>query len=608
MIKNNFIPLSEEQLNLLTKLSNSLLPEQINWVSGYFTGLSVSGLKVEPTAEKPAKAFTFNAPTISKPVEKSKSLTILYGSRTGNGEGVAKQALKNATALGFDAKLKSMESYKNNDLKSETNLLVIVSTHGEGEPPFQAKTFHEFLHSKRAPRLDGLNFAVLALGDSSYLKFCQTGVEFDNRLEELGAKRILQRVDCDVNFRVPALEWITDSLAALNDKKSDAEVVESVSEVEESESGSEFEKNNPFQAQVLEKVFLHGRDSNRQTLHVELSLENSGLIYEPGDSLGVYATNPPELVEHLLQTVNLSPEEIVKWENKSISLSDTLFKNYELTQITPDVLNRLAKLTDNEKIKQILASHETVKEFIYGKDLVDLFTHFPVKLTAEQFISLLRPIQPRLYSISSSPLANPDEVHLTVGVVKYQHGDREKTGLCSVFLSDRTGENETAPVFIEKNKNFRLPENPETPIIMVGAGTGIAPYRAFIQHRELDEKRGKNWLIFGNRHSESEFLYQLEWQRLLREGILTRMDVAFSRDSEEKVYVQDRIREQGKLLFEWLEKGAHFYVCGDMKKMAHDVNNALLEVIQEHGGMNKEAAEAYVLSLQHQRRYQTDVY
>jgi len=608
MNKNNLLPLSDEQLKLLTELSRSLTPEQINWISGYFTGLLVQGAIVDSTTEKPTKSFTLNAPIISKPAEKGKSLTILYGSRTGNGEGVAKQALKNAIALGFDAKLKSMETYKNNDLKNETNLLVIVSTHGEGEPPFQAKTFHEFLHSKRAPRLEGLNFSVLALGDSSYLKFCQTGVEFDSRLEELGAKRVLSRVDCDVNFRGQALQWITDSLVALSNKKSVDNLIETKTEVEESESANEFGKHHPFQAQVLEKTFLHGRDSNRQTLHVEMSLENSGLTYEPGDSLGVYATNPPELVEQLLQTVNLSPTENVKWENNTITLSDTLFKNYELTQITPDVLNRYAKLTNNEEIKKILTSHDTVKEFIHGKDLVDLFTQFPEKLSAEQFISLLRPIQPRLYSISSSSLAYPDEVHLTVGVVKYKNGDRKKTGLCSVFLSDRTDENESAPVFIEKNNNFRLPENPETPIIMVGAGTGVAPYRAFVQQREMSEKRGKNWLIFGNRHSESEFLYQLEWQRQLREGALTRLDVAFSRDSDEKVYVQDRIREQGKLLFDWLEDGAHFYVCGDMKKMAHDVHNALLEAIQTHGELSKEASEAYVLSLQHQRRYQTDVY
>lgn len=608
MTNDNLLPLSAEQFKLLSELTNSLTPEQINWLSGYFAGLSAQSFKATPASEKPTKTFVLPTPIATKPASQGKPLTILYGSRTGNGEGVAKQAVKNATALGFDVKLKSMESYKNNDLKGETNLLVIVSTHGEGEPPFQAKTFHEFLFSKRAPRLDGINFSVLALGDSSYLKFCQTGIEIDGRLEELGAKRISPRVDCDVNFRAQALQWITDSLDSLRDTKSESTATSPEIISEETESSPIHGKHNPFQAQVLEKTFLHGRDSNRQTLHVELSLENSGLTYEPGDSLGVFATNPPELVEHLLETVKLSPSDEIIFENEKTTLSDSLFKNYELTQITPDVLNRYAKLTDNNKIKEILQSTDSVKEFIYGKDLVDLFTLFPEKLNAEQFTSLLRPIQPRLYSISSSPLAVPDEVHLTVGVVKYKNGDRKKTGLCSVFLSDRTEENESAPVFVEKNNNFRLPENPQTPIIMVGAGTGIAPYRAFVQHREMSENSGKSWLIFGNRHSESEFLYQLEWQRHLREGSLTRLDVAFSRDSDEKVYVQNRIQEHGKLLFDWLESGAHFYVCGDMKKMAHDVHNELLAAVQKHGGMSKEAAEAYVLSLQHQRRYQTDVY
>jgi sulfite reductase (NADPH) flavoprotein alpha-component len=608
MTNDHLLPLSAEQFKLLSELTGSLTPEQINWLSGYFAGLSAQGIKATPVSEKSTKTFTLPTPIATKPAQQGKSLTILYGSRTGNGEGVAKQAVKNATALGFDVKLKNMENYKNNDLKGETNLLVIVSTHGEGEPPFQAKTFHEFLFSKRAPRLDGINFSVLALGDSSYLKFCQTGIEIDARLEELGAKRISPRVDCDVNFRVSALQWITDTLDNLNDTKNNSAPSATEITKEEPESATTHGKHHPYEAQVLEKAFLHGRDSNRQTLHVELSLENSGLTYEPGDSLGVFATNPPELVEHLLETVKLSPSEVVTFENTKTTLSDSLFKNYELTQITPDVLNRYAKLTDNAKIKEILQSTDSVKEFIYGKDLVDLFTFFPEKLTAEQFTSLLRPIQPRLYSISSSPLAFPDEVHLTVGVVKYKNGDRKKTGLCSVFLSDRTEENESAPVFIEKNNNFRLPENPETPIIMVGAGTGIAPYRAFVQHREMQENSGKSWLIFGNRHSESEFLYQLEWQRHLREGSLTRMDVAFSRDTDEKVYVQNRIQEHGKLIFDWLESGAHFYVCGDMKKMAHDVHNELMAAVQKHGGMSKEAAEAYLVSLQHQRRYQTDVY
>jgi sulfite reductase (NADPH) flavoprotein alpha-component len=608
MTNNTFLPLTGEQLKLLTELSQTLSPDQINWVSGYFVGLLAQGIKNVQDVQETTRTFTYEAPA-SKSKGEKKSLTILYGSRTGNGEGIALQAQKNAIALGFDVKLKSMENYKNNDLKNETNLLVIVSTHGEGEAPFQAKGFYDFLLSKRAPRLEGVNFSVLALGDSSYLKFCQTGIEFDGRLQELGAKRIFSRVDCDVNFRVPAFQWISDALSVIKNgeaEKGNAQNAEVY--IAENVTDTTFGKSNPYQAQVLEKTFLHGRGSNRQTLHVELSLENSGLTFEPGDSLGVYATNPPELVDSLINTVNLSPTDIVTIGTETKTLHETLFRNYELTQITPDVLNRYVKLTNNEKLKEILTSTDLVKEFIYGKDLVDLFTIFPEKLTVDQFISILRPIQPRLYSISSSQLAYPDEVHLSVGVVKFNNNNRDKTGLCSVFLSDRTNEDESAPVFIEKNNNFRLPKNPETPIIMVGAGTGIAPYRAFVQHREMEEKRGKSWLIFGNRNSESEFLYQLEWQRHLREGSLTRMDVAFSRDLKERVYVQNRIIENGKLLYDWLQEGAHFYVCGDMKKMARDVHSSLLEVVSLYGGVSAETAEEYLVNLQQQHRYQTDVY
>lgn len=608
MKNNSFLPLSGDQLKLLNELAATLSHEQINWVSGYFVGLLAQGVKTISVDAPPAKTFTFAAPVAKIPAENKKTLTILYGSRTGNGEGVAIQAQKNAIALGFDAKLKSMETYKPTDLKGETNLLVIVSTHGEGEPPFQAKTFYDFLFSKRAPRLEGVNFSVLALGDSSYIQFCKTGIEFDSRFEELGAKRIHPRVDCDVNYRVPALKWLTDVLDVVKgDGAAPKQAATAVLTAIESETAT-FTKEKPFDAQVLEKVFLHGRGSKRQTLHVELSLENSGLTYEPGDSLGVFATNPPELVESVLNTVNLAPDVVVQTESGSSTLQETLFRNYELTQITPDVLNRFSQLTGNEKIKKILQSPDSVKDFVYGKDLVDLFTTFPEKLSAEQFVGLLRPIQPRLYSIASSQQAYPDEVHLSVGVVKYKDEKRLKTGLCSVFLSDRMHEDESVPVFVERNNNFRLPSDPATPIIMVGAGTGVAPYRAFVQQRELDEKRGKSWLVFGNRHSETEFLYQLEWQRHLREGSLTRMDVAFSRDGKERVYVQHRLQEQGKLLFDWLENGAHFYVCGDMKKMARDVHATLLDVVGKYGGLSNEAAEEYVLKLQQQKRYQTDVY
>ncbi len=610
MGKNIFSPLSEEQSEWLSKLSASLSPEQINWVAGYFVGLSAQKTTATPREKESVnKKLTFKyIPPQPTETKATKSVTILYGSRTGNGEAIAKLAEKIAKEEGFTPQLKNMDGYNLRQLKEEKNILLIVSTHGEGEPPFQAKEFYDFLHSKRAPKLDGVKFSVLALGDRSYLKFCQTGIDIDKRLEELGAQRAFDRVDCDVDFRKPALEWVNSSLSALSDSEVSAKKTSATIGEESNSNTSAFDKHNPFGAQVLEKTFLHGRGSKRQTLHVELSLEGSGLTYEPGDSLGVVATNPPELVDSLLKTVRLSPDETITSEKGPQSLREALFQNYELTNITPDVLSRYAQLTDNNSIREVLSSPGTLKEFVYGKDLVDLFTLYPEKLSPDQFVGLLRPIQPRLYSISSSPLAAPDEVHLTVGVVKYKKDDRTKTGLCSVFLSDRLEENESAPVFVEHNPNFRLPQNPETPIIMVGAGTGVAPYRAFVQHRELADKRGKSWLVFGNRYSESEFLYQLEWQKHLKQGTLSRLDVAFSRDSKEKVYVQHRLLEQGKLLFDWLENGAHFYVCGDMKKMAHDVHAALIQVIRTHGNLNKEAAEAYILNLQKQRRYQTDVY
>jgi len=613
MGKSIFSPLSEEQSEWLGKLSASLTPEQINWVAGYFVGLSAqrvasSALPKEAAKQTGKRTFQYIPPPPQEKKE-AKNVTILYGSRTGNGEAIAKLAEKIAKEEGFTPQLKNMDGYNLRQLKEEKNILLIVSTHGEGEPPFQAKEFYDFLHSKRAPKLEGVKFSVLALGDRSYLKFCQTGIDFDKRLEELGAQRVFDRVDCDIDFRKPALQWVNDALSTLGGSNSTKKSSPAIIADEPANSDSvAYGKHNPFGAEVLAKTFLHGRSSKRQTLHVELSLEGSGLTYEPGDSLGVVATNPPELVDNLLKTVRLSPDETIEHEKGTLSLRESLFHNYELTNITPDVLSRYVQLTDNQHIKEVLGSPETLKEFVYGKDLVDLFTLFPQDLTPSEFVGLLRPIQPRLYSISSSPLAFPDEVHLTVGVVKYKKDERTKTGLCSVFLSDRVEENESAPVFVERNPNFRLPQNPETPIIMVGAGTGIAPYRAFVQHRELSDNRGKSWLVFGNRYSESEFLYQLEWQKHLKQGTLSRLDVAFSRDAKEKVYVQHRLLEQGKLLFDWLENGAHFYVCGDMKKMAHDVHAALLQAIRTHGNRSKEAAEAYILDLQKQRRYQTDVY
>ncbi len=607
MSKNIVLPLSPEQQNLLSQLTASLTPDQLNWLSGYFAGLtaqSTSAPSIQPSVA-----------VLAAPVTASfgKNVTILFGSRTGNGETVAKTAQAIALESGFEVKLQNMETYPTKELKNEKNLLVIVSTHGDGEPSFQAKEFYDFIHSKRAPKLNGVNFSVLALGDRSYLKFCQVGIDVDKQLEVLGANRIYDRVDCDVEFRQPAQDWIKAALNTLGGAAATPIAPASVAAPAiqtnaVSVTSGDYSKSNPFHATVLDKTFLHGRGSDRQTIHVELSTEGSGLTYEPGDSLGVYATNSLELVAKLMTLLRFSPDTKVQTENGKALLHDLLIHKYELTNITADVIQRYVELTQNEELKEVISSTPKVKKFIYGKDVLDFFTQYPTDLTPEQLIKLLRKIQPRLYSIASSPLAHPDEVHLTVGVVKYTSNNRDKTGLCSVFLSDRIDTDENAPVFIEKNNNFRLPVDASKPIIMVGAGTGIAPYRSFVEHRGETENAGKSWLFFGNRFSESEFLYQLEWQRFLKQGILTKMSVAFSRDLDKKVYVQDRMLENSKELFAWLEEGAHFYVCGDMKQMATAVHQTLLQIIEKEGNLSPEQAEEYVTNLQKSKRYQTDVY
>jgi sulfite reductase (NADPH) flavoprotein alpha-component len=600
MSTNNIFALSPEQLNLLTQLTNSLTPQQLIWLSGYFSGISASS-SVSVAGNQ--------LPSVSPSVVLSeKKVTILFGSRTGNGESVAKMVQKIAIESGFTVDLQSMETYPTKNLKDERNLLVIVSTHGDGEPSFQAKEFYDFIHGKRAPKLDNLNYSVLALGDRSYLKFCKVGIDMDTQLAALGAHRNYDRVDCDVEFRALALDWANGALLTFGGSSNASSTVVVEDTAAQSIESSEFSKSNPFHATVLEKSFLHGRDSDRQTLHVELTTEGSGLQYEPGDSLGVYATNSLELVEKLMTLLNFSPDTKIQTDKGRVLLHDLLINEYELTNITPDVMLKYIDLTQNEELKQIVSSTPQVKKFVYGKDILDFFTLFPAEISPNQFVSLLRKIQPRLYSIASSPLAHPDEVHLTIGVVKYKSNNRNKTGLCSVFLSDRIEADENAPVFIEKNNNFRLPKDASTPIIMVGAGSGVAPYRAFVEHRGETPNHGKSWLFFGNRNSESEFLYQLEWQRFLKEGVLTRMDVAFSRDSETKVYVQDRLLENSKEVYAWLQEGAHFYVCGDMKKMATAVNLVLLQIIEKEGNLTPEQAEEYVLNLQKSHRYQTDVY
>lgn len=597
-------PFNQEQAELLNRLLPTLTESQKIWLSGYLSAQSVSA---QETAGAPAAAVSAEAPAPAV----SKEVTVLYGSQTGNAQGLAENAGKQLEQSGFQVTVSSMSDFKPNQLKKVNNLLIVVSTHGEGEPPDNALSFHEFLHGRRAPKLEDLRFSVLALGDSSYEFFCQTGKEFDQRLEELGGKRISPRVDCDLDYDEPAAEWLEGVLKGLNEAGGGSAAPASAAASQTGESS--YSRTNPFRAEVLENLNLNGRGSNKETRHVELSLEGSGLTYEPGDSLGVYPENDPELVELLLKEMNWDPEEIVTLNKQGDvrPLKEALISHYEITVLTKPLLEQAAQLTGNDELRELLApgNEENVKAYIEGRDLLDLVRDYgPFSVSAQEFVSILRKMPARLYSIASSLSANPDEVHLTIGAVRYGAHGRERKGVCSILCAERLQPGDTLPVYVQHNQNFKLPKDPETPIIMVGPGTGVAPFRSFMQEREETGAEGKAWMFFGDQHFVTDFLYQTEWQNWLKDGVLTKMDVAFSRDTEEKVYVQHRMLEHSAELFDWLQEGAAVYICGDEKHMAHDVHHTLLEIIEKEGNMSREEAEAYLADMQQQKRYQRDVY
>jgi len=594
-------PFNQEQADLLNRLLPTLTEAQKMWLSGYLTASQSTSAEGTPDVSTAAPAQAEQ--TISKDV------TILYGSQTGNAQGLAENTGKTLEAKGFNVTVSSMNDFKPNNLKKLENLLIVVSTHGEGEPPDNALSFHEFLHGRRAPKLENFRFSVLSLGDSSYEFFCQTGKEFDVRLAELGGERLYPRVDCDLDFEEPANKWLKGVIDGLSEAKGHSA---SAAVPAEAPAGtSPYSRTNPFKAEVLENLNLNGRGSNKETRHLELSLEGSGLTYEPGDSLGIYPENDPELVDLLLNEFKWDASEsvTVNKEGETRPLREALLSNFEITVLTKPLLKQAAELTGNDKLKALVENREELKAYTQGRDVIDLVRDFgPWNVSAQEFVAILRKMPARLYSIASSLSANPDEVHLTIGAVRYEAHGRERKGVCSVLCSERLQPGDTIPVYLQSNKNFKLPQNQETPIIMVGPGTGVAPFRSFMQEREETGAKGKSWMFFGDQHFVTDFLYQTEWQKWLKDGVLTKMDVAFSRDTEEKVYVQNRMLEHSKELFQWLEEGASFYVCGDKTNMARDVHNTLVEIVETEGKMSREEAEAYLAEMKKQKRYQRDVY
>jgi sulfite reductase (NADPH) flavoprotein alpha-component len=603
---------TSEQWEQLKALAVSMKPGQALWISGYFAGLDHAARGFSTgDAYAPLPLVDSIAPSAAS----QRALTILCGSETGNSAelaGVLRDAFRKK---GVEPALADMASYKVRKLKDEQDLIIITSTHGEGDPPLSGMGFFEFVEGRKAPKLPDLKYAVLALGDSTYEFFCGAGKRLDERLAELGATRLSDRVDCDVDYEEPAAAWMEAMLGAVAPIEPKGTPAAGASAGKSaaafaSPAAALFDKRNPFSAPVIDNIVLTGRGSTKETRHIELSLADSGLAFEPGDALGVVPSNDPILVETLIETLSLAPDAAIEVKGRATSLQASLLQDYEISAATPRFIDHWAALSGSDELAALGGDGKADQRaaFLRAHHVVDIVRRFPVAgLDAQSFVSGLRPLQPRLYSIASSLAAAPDEAHLTVSTVRYDLHGQARTGVASGHLAQRSQPDEVLPVYVQTNPHFRLPAD-DAPIIMVGAGTGVAPYRGFLQQREALGSAGKSWLFFGERHSYTDFLYQTEWQAFLKDGVLSRMNVAFSRDHAHKTYVQHRLCEQGRDVYAWLEEGAHFYICGDGAHLAPDVHAALNAVIRRERNCGEEEAEAYLAALRQDHRYHIDVY
>lgn len=585
--------LTDAQQQKLNQALADLEPNQLMWVSGYLAGLASSSGTVATSVSPPAATQT---------------VTILYGSQSGNAKQVASQLAKQAEAKGINVKLSAMGSYKPKQLKDEQSLFVVVSTYGEGDPPDEAAALHSFLASKHAPKLDGVQFAVLGLGDSSYEFFCQTAIDFDARLAALGATRLLPRVDCDVDFTASAEQWQNEVLQQLGSLQQAVPTTLSTTPSVTETVEQRYTKEAPYEAELIVSQKITGRDSGKDIRHVELDLGESGIQYQPGDALGVWFDNDPALVAKLLDVMQINADTPVVLNAQDMSIEQALLKHLEITQTTPKFISQYAQQVNAPALNEQIDSAEALRRYAAQRQLIDVVAAFPTQVDATFLVEHLRPLSPRLYSIASSQQEVGEEVHLTVAAVRYDAFERSHEGAASTYLADRVEEGDAIRVFVESNEQFKLPSDPATPIIMIGPGTGIAPFRAFMQQREAEDASGKNWLFFGNPHYTQDFLYQTEWQSYIASGLLSRIDLAFSRDQAHKIYVQDRIREQAEALYQWLQEGAYLYVCGDATHMAKDVHQALIEVVSQQANIDAEAAEDYLNDLRSNKRYQRDIY
>ncbi|SUC36586.1 Sulfite reductase [NADPH] flavoprotein alpha-component [Providencia rustigianii] len=591
------LPISTEQLGRLQTVVGDFSTHQLAWLSGYLWGMV-----------NPNNGVSEQAQAIIPPQE---TVTIISASQTGNARRLAEQLRERLINEKINANLVNAGDYKFKLINQEKVLIVVASTQGEGDPAEEAVALHKYLFSKKAPNLGTTQYAVFSLGDSSYEHFCQAGKDFDTQLAQLGASPLLARVDADVEYQAVANSWLdelTHILKARVPAQSESQLVSAQFGSINQLDSSPYTKTAPLTATLLNNQKITGRGSDKDVRHIEIDLGDSGLRYQPGDALGVWFDNDPALVDEVIELLWLKGNEEVFIGQQRHSLRDALTYQLELTQNTHLIVEKYAQLSKDDSLLALISDKSAMMQYAQTTPIADMLRQAAAQPKAQEFIDILRPLTPRLYSISSSQAEVPDEVHATVGVVRYEIDGRPRTGGASGFLADRLNEGHELRVFIEHNDNFRLPTDPNTPVIMIGPGTGIAPFRAFLQQRDNDGGEGKNWLFFGNPHFVDDFLYQVEWQRYVKDGLLTQISLAWSRDQTHKVYVQDKLREQGREVWDWLQEGAHIYVCGDANRMAKDVEQALLDIISEHGHMDEELADDFLSELRVMRRYQRDVY
>lgn len=589
MYSNNqaISPLAPDQFKKVNLAVQDLDPNQLLWVSGFIAGLS-----------RQDKIESNNNP--------QKQLTILYASQTGNCRSLAEEYTQTCQSLDINCQLISLADYKPRNINKEQYVVIIISTHGEGDAPDDAEIFYEYLFSNKSPDLNNLKYSLLALGDSSYEKFCQTGVDIDLQLQKLGATPVIDRIDCDLDYEESYETWQNKTNDYFSKHISNIDNNVSPLSLLKPKQLSQYNRNKTYSSEIITLQKITTNASIKNVHHIELDIEGSNINYQAGDSLAIMAQNSSIAIDTLIQDNGFDGNKIVNYKKQEIPFN-TVLRSLEISLVSKSFLKFYAGLVQSDKFNDMIENHQQFQYFVEKRQLSDVLTQYQVLITEQQLVDNLYKISPRLYSIASSYLKNPDEIHLTVALVE-SPTDKSNKGLVSGLLCSHLKEGDDVEIYIESNNNFKLPENNDAPTIMIAAGTGIAPFRGFLQERKELKSAGKNWLIFGNPSFENDFLYQLELQKYLKENLLTQIDLAFSRDQEQKIYVQHKVKQKAQEIWQWLEQGAHLYICGNKDHMAKSVETELLSLIRAHGKLDADGAKQYLTNLKRNKRYQKDVY